>query len=99
MNKFLIQKAEESGAKMYFGHALAVDGSNFSSNVVNGDGGDVGSILAFEVAVDGGADKEMRFVRCSCPVLGCDGGGSRVRYTMKSQGLTEFTESLLGSET
>lgn len=83
---------------MYFGHALDVNGSNFGSNAANGEGGDVGSLLAFEVTLDGG-EKQIRFVRCSCPVLGCDGGGSRVRYTMKNYGLTDFSETLLGVET
>lgn len=98
LNKFLIQKAEESGARLFFGHALDVDGTNFGSSSANGEGGDVGSVLAFEVMAGGGA-KEKKFVRCSCPVLGCDGGGSRVRYAMRNQGLTEFSESLLGAET
>lgn len=83
---------------MHFGHALNVEGSDFGPNCVNGDGGDVGAILSFEVTADGG-DKEIRYLRCSCPVLGCDGGGSRVRYTMKKHGLTDFTETLLGVET
>jgi hypothetical protein len=30
-------------------------------------------------------------------LLGCDGGGSRVRYAMKEQGHTTFSEALLGS--
>ena len=83
---------------MFFGHSLDVDGSDFGPGDANGGGGDVGSVLCFEVTPEGGGEKEKRFVRCSCPVLGCDGGGSRVRYTMKKQGLTDFTESLLGAE-
>jgi hypothetical protein len=97
LNKFLIQKAEESGAKLYFGHSLDVEGSEFGPCAANGEGGDVGSMLSFEVGE--GEEKKKRVVRCSCPVLGCDGGGSRVRYTMKKAGLTDFTESLLGVET
>lgn len=84
---------------MHFGHALDVDGTNFGSSSANGEGGDVGSVLAFDVTTGSGDAKEKKFLRCACPVLGCDGGGSRVRYAMRNQGLTEFSESLLGAET
>jgi hypothetical protein len=43
--------------------------------------------------------KGKRFVHCACPVLACDGGGSRARYAMKEHGQTEFSETLLGVET
>lgn len=96
LNKFLIGKAEQAGAKFYFGHGLVTQETSFSDNDVNG-GGDVGSTLAFEVTEADGS-KGKRYVHCACPVLACDGGGSRVRYAMREQGMTEFTETLLGSE-
>lgn len=92
----MISKAEQAGAKIYFGHTLDIEGSDFNDNLFN-KGGDVGSVLAFDVNNDG--IKSKRFVNCACPVLGCDGGGSRARHAMKAQGLTSFTESLLGAET
>ena len=95
LNKFLIGKAEAAGARIYFGHGLDSEASVFSDNSVN-EGGNVGSTLAFDVVVDG--VKSKRYVQCRCPVLACDGGGSRVRYAMKNQGLTTFTETLLGSD-
>lgn len=97
LNKFLIGKAEQAGAKFFFGHSLDAAGTDFSDNAVNG-GGDVGSTLCFDVgsAAEGTAGK--RYVHCACPVLACDGGGSRARHAMKSQDFTNFTETLLGSE-
>lgn len=95
MNKFLIQKSEEAGVKIYFGHALDVSETSFTDGAINAGGG-VGSRLCFEVEENG--TKSKRYVNCACPVLGCDGGGSRVRYAMKMQGLTDFTETLLGIE-
>lgn len=80
---------------MYFGHELDTNETDYLDNKVN-NGGDVGCILSFKVVVDGVQTK--RFINCACPVLGCDGGGSRTRYAMKQQGLTEFTEALLGAE-
>ena len=91
MNKFLIQKAEEAGATIYFGHELVVDGTNFLDSD-NNNGGDVGCILEFRV------NGESKRINCACPVFGCDGGGSRARYAMRSNGLCEFEESLLGTE-
>lgn len=95
LNKFLIGKAEQAGAKFYFGHSLNATETDFLDNATNG-GGDVGSTLCFDVTVDGAPSK--RYVQCGCPVLACDGGGSRARYAMNTQGLTTFTETLLGSE-
>lgn len=97
LNKFLIGKAEKAGAKFYFGHGLDTKETSFADNDANG-GGDVGCTLAFEV-VEADGSKGKRFVHCACPVLACDGGGSRARYAMKEAGMTEFTESMLGSET
>ena len=95
LNKFLIQKAEESGAKIYFGHELLVDGTSFLDSDNNG-GEDVGCTLEFNVQ-EGDNNRTVK-VNCACPVIGCDGGGSRARYAMRTNGLCEFTESLLGTE-
>ncbi|CAE7446941.1 kmo [Symbiodinium microadriaticum] len=92
LNKFLIQKAEEAGAELFFGHELVVDGTNFLDNE-NNNGIDVGCTLEFRL------NGEMKRVNCACPVFGCDGGGSRARYAMRAGGLCEFEESLLGTET
>jgi 2-polyprenyl-6-methoxyphenol hydroxylase-like FAD-dependent oxidoreductase len=97
LNKFLIGKAEEAGVKIHFGHCLETSETKFADSD-DFCGGDVGSVLCFDVtAVDG--TKSKRYVRCQCPVIGADGGGSRVRHAMRQQGLTEFTETLLGIET
>lgn len=96
LNKFLIAKAEQAGAKFYFGHGLLSSETNFGDNDTN-KGGDVGSTLAFEVTEADGS-KTKRFVHCACPVFACDGGGSRARYAMRDHGLTQFTETLLGSD-
>jgi len=34
-------------------------------------------------------------VKVGCPVIACDGGGSRVRYALRRAGLTDFTEEVL----
>ena len=52
--------------------------------------------LKFKVTLNGIVTEKI--VNCSCPVIGCDGGGSRVRYAMRNESLLEFTESLLGTE-
>jgi len=96
LNKFLIAKAEAAGTKFYFGHSLDAKETSFDDNSVNG-GGAVGSTLVFDVTVDGVTSK--RYVNCACPVLACDGGGSRARFAMKEQGFTQYTETLLGSDT
>ena len=96
LNKFLIAKAEAAGTKFYFGHSLDAKETSFDDNAVNG-GGAVGSTLVFDVTVDGVTSK--KYVNCACPVLACDGGGSRARFAMKEQGFTQYTETLLGSDT
>jgi hypothetical protein len=98
LNKFLINKAEEAGAKIYFGHGLDSTNSDFRDGPANNDGGDVGCILTFDITSPEGV-KSKKYVNCACPVLACDGGGSRVRHAMKGQGFTEFSEILLGIET
>jgi kynurenine 3-monooxygenase len=95
LNKFLIQKAESSGAKIFFGYEINSDNTIFADSA-NNNGGDVGSILQFTVTSNG--EKFTRVINCRCPVVACDGGGSRARYAMRKDGLTEFTEKLLGTE-
>jgi kynurenine 3-monooxygenase len=97
LNKFLINKATESGAKIYFGHALDENGTSFADDDLNNNGGGVGSTLAFNVC-DTDNVKSRVIVACHCPVVACDGAGSRARYAMRNDGLTEFTETMLGAE-
>jgi 2-polyprenyl-6-methoxyphenol hydroxylase-like FAD-dependent oxidoreductase len=92
LNKFLIQKAESAGAIIFFGHELDPNSTHFAAN-----GGDVGSTLTFKVNNSDGTST-LKEVHCACPVIGCDGGGSRARYAMANEGLLQFTESLLGTE-
>lgn len=95
LNKFLINKATEAGAKIYFGHSLDENLSSFADDEHNNSGGDVGSTLAFSVRDDKGEESRV-MVACMCPVVACDGAGSRARYAMRKDGLTEFTETMLG---
>jgi kynurenine 3-monooxygenase len=95
LNKFLIQKSESAGAKIYFGHELDADSTHFAGEG-SGTEGDVGSVLRFKINNNGVTSTKE--VRCFCPVIACDGGGSRARYAMRKDGLLEFTESLLGTE-
>lgn len=55
----------------------------------------MGSTLAFTVRDDSGVESRV-IVACMCPVVACDGAGSRARYAMRKDGLTEFTETMLG---
>ena len=75
LNKYLIKKAVDAGAKVQFNHNLS--SADFSGEWAK---------LTFQtpqgqVVVDAG-----------CPVVGADGGGSRIRYQMRDAGLTTFTE-------
>ena len=97
LNKFLINKAVEAGAKIYFGHALDEHGSSFGDDEWVNKGGDVGSTLAFNVRDEDGTQRSVK-VACMCPVVACDGAGSRARYAMRKDGLTEFTETMLGAD-
>ena len=55
-----------------------------------------GSFLHFNCGQpDKGIPSRMLRVRCHCPVVACDGGGSRVRYAMRHRRLTSFSEDLL----
>lgn len=82
LNKFLLNAAAEAGAELHFDHAL-VESSDFS------DERTVGSCLHFR------SRKGCLKVNAECPVIACDGAGSRARYALKRCGLTDFTEDLL----
>jgi len=82
LNKFLIDQAAKDGAVFHFDHNLS-ETSNFGGTSLTG------CVLNF--AKDG---KRFR-AKVGCPVIACDGGGSRVRYALRRAGLTEFTEDVL----
>ena len=83
LNKFLLNAAADAGADLHFDHAL-LESSDFLTE------GSVGSCLHFK---QGGGS--FLKVHADCPVVACDGAGSRVRYALRRCGLTEFTEDLL----
>lgn len=82
LNKFLLNAAADAGAELHFDHAL-LESSDFLTD------GSIGSCLHFKRGAD------FLKVRADCPVIACDGAGSRVRYALRRCGLTEFTEDLL----
>jgi len=89
LNKFLIELAHKSGATFHFNHLLS-ETSNFVS------GGAMGSTLHFTKSNPDGAGEGERFrLKLDCPVVACDGAGSRARYALRRQGLTTFTEELI----
>lgn len=89
LNKFLIDAAAQAGAEFHFDHALS-DTSDFSG------GEAVGCVLNFTKGPPGKPEKQERMrVRVHCPVIACDGGGSRVRYALRKSNLTTFTEDIL----
>eukprot|EP00656_Telonema_subtile_P036430 TRINITY_DN4041_c0_g2_i7.p1 TRINITY_DN4041_c0_g2~~TRINITY_DN4041_c0_g2_i7.p1 ORF type:complete len:374 (+),score=100.60 TRINITY_DN4041_c0_g2_i7:677-1798(+) len=49
----------------------------------------VGSVLHFTCR-----GQRVR-IRCDCPVVACEGAGSRVRYALRHQGLSDFSEDIL----
>jgi kynurenine 3-monooxygenase len=81
LNKFLIRKAEEAGAKFHFGHGLV------SMDVS-------GAYPKLKFKVDGGGEVD---VQCPGPIVAADGGGSRVRYAMRDSGTCSFDELMLDS--
>eukprot|EP00932_Pfiesteria_piscicida_P012082 SRR837773.23388.p1 GENE.SRR837773.23388~~SRR837773.23388.p1 ORF type:complete len:606 (-),score=133.05 SRR837773.23388:163-1734(-) len=100
LNKYLIDLAQKSGAEFHFDHVLS-DTSDFAS------GGTVGCVLHFkrppqqaakmqkvDCGRQAGATERVR-LKVMCPVVACDGAGSRVRYALRRQGLTTFTEDLI----
>ena len=82
LNKFLLNAAADAGAELHFDHAL-VESSDFK------DHRDVGAELHFRTK-----NGDLR-VNAACPVIACDGAGSRARYALGRSGLTEFSEDLL----
>lgn len=79
LNKFLLNAAAEAGAELHFDHAL-LESSDFTSDR---------SRLHFRNG------QAAWIVHAECPVIACDGAGSRVRYALRRSGLTEFSEDLL----
>lgn len=86
LNKLLINMASKEGVEFHFNQALS-DTSDFASD------GLVGSHLHFYEGSP--ADRKRVHVHAKCPVIACDGAGSRIRYALRRQGLTEFTEDLI----
>ncbi|CAE7427368.1 kmo [Symbiodinium sp. CCMP2456] len=82
LNKFLLNAAADAGAELHFDHGL-LESSDFLT------GGSIGSCLHFKRGTG------FLKVHADCPVIACDGAGSRVRYALRRCGLTEFTEDLL----
>ncbi|CAE8683239.1 unnamed protein product, partial [Polarella glacialis] len=87
LNKFLIDAAQRDGAELHFDHAMS-ESSDFGSAETTG------CTLNFR---KGRLPAEQKLVRVNvtCPVIACDGAGSRIRYAMQRLGLTEFSEELL----
>ena len=80
--KFLIQAAVDLGATINFDHALS-ETSDFATE------GDVGCILNFTSGHPSKPEELQRLqVDVKCPVVACDGAGSRARYAMRHSGLT-----------
>jgi len=89
LNKFLIDAAAKEGAEFHFDHALS-ETSDFVS------GGAIGSVLNFTQGPPSKPEKQKKLrVRVHCPVIACDGGGSRVRYALRKAGVSSFTEDIL----
>lgn len=89
LNKFLLDVAGREGADLHFNHALS-DTSDFTSP------GMIGCKLHFCRSIsDKPETREALRVSAACPVIACDGAGSRVRYALRRSGLTSFTEDVL----
>ena len=92
LNKLLINAAARAGAQFNFNHALSEtsefkDGDEFPDDAV-------GCVLHCTIGAPGTEQKRVR-VRCHCPVIACDGAGSRVRYALRWAGRTDFTEDMM----
>jgi kynurenine 3-monooxygenase len=81
LNIYLMNRAEEAGATIHFGHALST--TDFFRL------GPEEKVLRF--ALDGGKTKNV-VVRG--PIIAADGAGSRVRYALRDAGVLDFTEDL-----
>jgi kynurenine 3-monooxygenase len=83
LNCFLIDVAAKEGAEYHWNHSLS-ESSDFSSSDL------VGCTLNFTQE----QSKRIR-VHCKCPVIACDGAGSRIRMALCKQGLSSCTEDIL----
>ena len=81
LNIYLMNRAEEAGAKIHFGHALS--SADFFRL------GPEEKVLRFMLA--GGKQKNV-VVRG--PIIAADGAGSRMRYALRDAGVLDFTEDL-----
>lgn len=89
LNKFLLDLAGREGAELHFNHGLS-ETSDFATP------GSVGSTLHFwQTFPDRATPKTPVRVCAECPIIACDGAGSRVRYALRRSGLTNFSEDVL----
>ncbi len=79
LNKYLISRAEKSGAKIIFDRAL--QSCRFS--------GEHRKSLVFK---DSKGNTYRRNI--TCPLIGADGAGSRLRYALRDAGALSFREEL-----
>jgi len=89
LNKFLINAAAEEGVVFHFDHNLS-ETSDFSGDDL------VGCTLHMTQGPPNKPSELKRLrMRVQCPVIACDGAGSRARYALRRSGLTDFTEDVL----
>ena len=81
LNVYLLNKAEEAGAVVNFGHAL--------TNVDFFGGSQTETVLEFQT---GGREGPKHIVRVDGPVIGADGAGSRIRNALRDQGAIEYED-------
>lgn len=87
LNKLLINTAVDEGVQFNFAHTLS-ETSDFAGKALTG--------CTLNFTRTGNPDELTRVkLHVRCPVIACDGAGSRVRYALKSAGLTSFTEDVL----
>ena len=80
LNIYLMNRAEEAGAILHFGHNLQ------STDMMSLQHANE-SILRF--TLDGGVEKK---IVVSGPIIGADGAGSKLRYQLRDAGILDFTE-------
>jgi kynurenine 3-monooxygenase len=80
LNVYLMNRAEEAGVKLHFGHTLA--SCDFNSLRHSNE-----TVLRF--TLDGGVEKK---ILVSGPIIGADGAGSKLRYQLRDAGVLDFTE-------
>jgi len=81
LNCYLLNKAEEAGAVVKFGHAL--------TNVDFFNGSQTHSVLEFQT---GGREGPKHVVSVNGPVIGADGAGSTIRNALRDQGAIEYED-------